>query len=321
MKIGVFSVLFGKLSFPKMLEKVSELGLDCVEIGTGAYPGSAHCDVEKLLASKSAARDYLQQVRDAGLFISGLSCSGNPIHPDVKIAREHHTTFEGTVRLARQLEVPVVNVLSGCPGDSPNAKCPNWITSAWPPDYPKFLEWQWSKVVIPYWRKAAAFAKKHGIEKIAVEMHPGFVVYNPETALKLREHVGETIGVNLDPSHLFWLGIDIPAAIRAFGPAIFHVHAKDTFIDRTNVANNGMLDAKPYQDLRNRAWTFRSVGWGHGLDCWREIASALRIAGYDYVMSIEHEDPLASIDEGLQHAVQTLRAATLKQPAAEIWWA
>src|SRR5882672_7599373 len=105
MKIVVFSVLFGKLSFPKMLERVSELGLDCVEIGTGAYPGSAHCDVERLLASKSAARDYLRQIRDAGLFISALSCQRNPIHPNAKIAREHHTAFERTVRLAKQLEV------------------------------------------------------------------------------------------------------------------------------------------------------------------------------------------------------------------------
>jgi sugar phosphate isomerase/epimerase len=321
MKIGVFTVLFGKLPFEQMLTKVASFGLDCVEIGTGAYPGNSHCEVETLLTSKRAARDYLKRIQDAGLFISALSCSGNPIHPNKQVAREHHAAFEGTVRLARQLEVPIINVLSGCPGDSPNARCPNWITCAWPPEYPKYLEWQWQEVVIPYWKKAAAFANRNGIKKLAVEMHPGFVVYNPETALKLRKEVGDTIGVNLDPSHLFWLGVDIPTAIRAFGPAVFHLHAKDTFVDRRNVAENGCLDGKPYGQISRRAWTFRSVGWGHDLACWREIASALRLVGYDYVLSIEHEDPLASVDEGLRHAVDTLRAATLQEPAAEMWWA
>ena len=321
MRIGVFSVLFAKLPFEQMLSKVAGFGLDCVEIGTGAYPGQSHCEVEKLLGSKSAARDYLKRVRGAGLFISALSCPGNPIHPDRKIAREHHAAFERTVRLARQLEVPIINVLSGCPGDSPQAKCPNWITCAWPPEYPKYLEWQWREVVVPYWKKAAALANRHGIKKIAVEMHPGFVVYNPETALQLRERVGETIGVNLDPSHLFWLGVDIPTAIRAFGSAIFHLHAKDTAIDARNVAQNGCLDAKPYAQMAQRAWTFRSVGWGHDVGCWRQITSALRMVGYDYVLSIEHEDALASVDEGLRHAVETLRSATLKEPAAEMWWA
>jgi len=321
MKIGVFTVLFAKLPFERMLEKVASFGLDCVEIGTGGYPGNAHCDVAKLLASRSTARDYRKKIQDAGLFISALSCSGNPIHPDKAIAAEHHLAFERTVRLAQQLEVPVVNVLSGCPGDSARAQCPNWITCAWPPEYPRCLQWQWEKVVVPYWKKAAAFARRHGIIKIAVEMHPGFVVYNPETAMRLRDAVGQTIGVNLDPSHLFWLGVDIPTAIRRFDQAIFHLHAKDTFIDPRNVAENGCLDSKPYRDIARRAWTFRSVGWGHDLACWRQITSALRSVDYDYVLSIEHEDALASVDEGLRHAVETLRAAAFKEPAAEMWWA
>jgi sugar phosphate isomerase/epimerase len=321
MKLGVFTVLFANLPFGRMLEKVRGFGLDCIELGTGGYPGNPHCDVEALLGSRGKCAAYLKQISEAGLRISALSCSGNPIHPDRRLAREHHLDFERTVRLAARLEVPVINVLSGCPGDTPRAKCPNWITCAWPPDYPKYLAWQWTEVVIPYWRKAAAFAERNGVGRIAVEMHPGFVVYNPETALKLREAVGEVVGVNLDPSHLFWLGVDVPAAIRRFGAAIFHVHAKDTFVDRRNVAANGFLDAKPYGDLQNRAWTFRSVGWGHDLSVWREIVSALRMAGYDYVLSIEHEDALASVDEGLGHAKKFLDDCLLAQPPARMWWA
>jgi sugar phosphate isomerase/epimerase len=149
------------------------------------------------------------------------------------------------------------------------------------------------------------------------------VVYNPETALKLREAAGETIGVNMDPSHLFWQGIDVPTAIRRFGQAgaLFHVHAKDTFIDPRNMGENGCLDAKPYTQMRDRSWYFRSVGWGNDLLQWRQIVSALRLAGYDYVLSIEHEDGLASVDEGLRYAVEFLRQVLLREAPAEMWWA
>lgn len=200
---------------------------------------------------------------------------------------------------------------------------PNWVTCAWPPEYPKVLEWQWNEAAIPYWREAAALAQAHGGKRIAVEMHPGFLVYNPETALKLRAAVGELLGVNLDPSHLFWQGIDIPAAIRAFASAgaLFHLHAKDVFIDKSNAAANGCLDAKPYRRISERSWTFRSVGWGHDAACWKEIISALRTAAYDGALSIEHEDALASVDEWLRQSVDFLRSIVLREPPTEMWWA
>ena len=321
MKLGVFTVLFGKLPFEAMLRKVAGFGLVCVELGTGAYPGSAHCDVERLLESKSAAREYLKRIRDAGLFISALSCPGNPIHPDKKIARQHHEAFERTVRLARQLEVPVINVLSGCPGDSPRAKCPNWITCAWPPEYPECLEWQWSQVVVPYWKAAAAFANRHGIKRIAVEMHPGFVVYNPETMLRLREAAGVAVGCNFDPSHMFWQGIDPCAAVRKLGDAVFHVHAKDTRLYDVNIKINGVLDAKPYSDEKNRSWIFRTVGYGHDADFWCDFVSTLQMVGYDDVLSIEHEDSLMSVDEGLSKAAAFLNQIVIKEKLKEMWWA
>ena len=320
MKLGVFTVVFGNLGFEAMLEKVRETGLDCVEIGTGAYPGNAHCDAEALLADPARLAGYRRAIESAGLFISALACQGNPLHPNKSISAEHRRAFELTVRLAERLEVPVVNLLSGCPGDSPDARYPNWCHFAWPPDFPELWNWQWNEIAIPYWREAAAFANAHGIHKLAIEMHPGFLVYNPETALKLREAVGESIGVNLDPSHLFWCGVDIPTAVHSLAGTIFHCHAKDCLVDARNVGRNGCLDGKPYADVGNRSWTFRTVGWGHGLDLWRSITSALRATGYDYVLSIEHEDPLASRDEGLRHAVRFLREAMFREPAREMWW-
>jgi len=319
MKLGVFTALFAGLSLDHVIEKVTAAGLDAVEIGTGAYPGASHIDVDGLLASKAKARDYRQKIADAGLMISALSCHGNPLHPDKAFAKDHDDVFRKTVRLAELLEIPVVITFSGCPGDSDQSKYPNWITSPWPPDHLKVLEWQWEKKVIPYWTKAAAFAKDRGI-KVALEAHPNFVVYNVETALKLRHAVGNTIGVNFDPSHFFWQGVDVPAAIRALGPAIYHFHAKDVAVDPSNVRVNGIIDPKSYAHMNERAWLFRTVGWGHGASDWAAIMSALRLVGYDYVVSIEHEDALASVDEGLLNAVRFLQPLILREQPVEAWW-
>ena len=112
----------------------------------------------------------------------------------------------------------------------------------------------------------------------------------------------------------------MPAAIRALGDAIFHVHAKDVALDPHNVAVNGVIDTKTYRRMAERSWLFRSVGWGHDELEWKRIVSALRLAGYDYVMSIEHEDALASIDEGLRAAVDLLSRVILTEPPVDAWW-
>jgi sugar phosphate isomerase/epimerase len=218
------------------------------------------------------------------------------------------------------MEVPVVNLFSGCPGAAENAKYPNWVTCSWPDDFSEILNWQWEEKVIPYWQEAGAFAEKAGV-KLAIEMHPGFVVYNPATLLRLRAAVGPVIGANYDPSHLFWQGIDPVASIHYLAGAIYHIHAKDTYMDQRNIAVNGVLDIKPYNKLPQRSWYFRTVGYGHDQLAWRALVSALRITGYDYVLSIEHEDPLASTEEGLIKAVNFLKDVLLAEQPAEMGWA
>ena len=320
MRLGVFTPVFGKRTFEQMLESVAALEhVTAIELGTGAWPGSDHLDLDGLLASAAKARAYRKRIAEAGLTISALSCHGNPIHPDAATARAYDVTFRKTVRLAERLEVPVVVTFSGCPGDCLGARHPNWVTTPWPPEYLEILDWQWTRRVIPYWTDAAAFAAKRGI-KVALEAHPGFVVYNVETALKLRAAVGPNLGVNFDPSHMYWQGVDVPAAIRALGDAIFHVHAKDVAIDARNTGINGVLDVKSYSRMRERSWLFRSVGWGHDELEWKRIVSALRLVGYDYVMSIEHEDALASVDEGLRAAVGLLNRVLLTEPPVDAWW-
>jgi sugar phosphate isomerase/epimerase len=322
MKLGVFTVLYGRLPFEEALDKLAGLGVEAVEIGTGNYPGDAHCKPDELLGDQDRARRFLKAVESRGMVISALSQHGNPLHPQEERARKDHNTWRKTVQLAEALEVPVVNAFSGCPGDGEGSRFPNWVTCPWPEDFLEILDWQWNQKVIPYWTEQAAFATDHGV-KIGFEMHPGFVVYNPETLLRLREACGEAVGANLDPSHLFWQGIDATEAIRELGTAgaIFHMHAKDTWVDPHNTRRNGVLDTKHYERLLDRSWVFRTVGYGQGEKVWRDIVSALRAVGYDYVLSIEHEDGYMSIDEGLRKGIELLQAILLKEQPAEMWWA
>jgi sugar phosphate isomerase/epimerase len=319
-KVGVFTVLFQDMELEPMLDHVASLGLEAVELGTGNYPGNAHCDPDELLGDASK---LLRAVEQRGLAISALSCHGNPLHPDTEVARRSHETWRKTARLAVELGVPVVNCFSGCPGDGPAATKPNWVTCAWPPDFLEVLEWQWNEVAIPYWQEEAAFARGLGLDRIGFELHPGFLAYNPETLLRLREAAGPEIGANVDPSHLVWQGIDPLEAVRELGRAgaIFHVHAKDTYLDGGNIRRNGVLDTKHYSRYAERSWSFRTVGYGSDAKFWRDFVSMLRTVGYDYVLSIEHEDGLASPAEGLAKAVALLRDTVFAEPPAELWWA
>jgi len=310
-KLGVFTVVLGQLPLADALDRVLALGLDAVEIGTGNYPGDSHL--------VPALR---REVESRGLEISALSCHGNPLHPDADFAKQSHETWQRTAQLAAELDVQTVVCFSGCPGDGPTAAQPNWVTCAWPPEYLEILEWQWNERAIPYWTEQAAFARETGV-RVAIEPHPGFLVYNPETALRLRDACGPEIGVNFDPSHFVWQGIDPLLAVREIGAAgaIFHVHAKDVYVDPHNRARNGVLDTKHYGRFSERSWSFRSVGYGQGEQFWRDFVSALRMAGYDGVLSIEHEDGLASVEEGLAKAVEVLKAAVLRELPADMWWA
>jgi sugar phosphate isomerase/epimerase len=321
MKIGVFTNLLGSLKLEQVLDYLAGLGVETVEIGVGAYCGQAHCNPDELLASDQKAKEFLKAIQSRGLQISSLSVHGNPIHPDKAIATAHDADYRKCVRLAQKLEVPVVTTFSGCPGGAPGDKQPNWVTCAWPPDYLDILEYQWKDVVIPYWTEAATFARTHGITRIALEMHPGFVVYNPETLLKLNRAAGAEIGANFDPSHLIWQGIDPCAAVRALNGIVWHVHAKDTGMQAWNSNVNGVLDTKHYSDEINRSWIFRTVGFGKPRQFWSDFMAALRMIGYDGALSIEHEDSLLSPQEGLEKAIEFLKTIVPKQPKGKVTWA
>ena len=322
MRLSVFNPILGDRPFGEAMKYLASSGVQAVEIGCGGFPGKAHCDPAVLLHDEVKRAEFQQILADNGLTIAALSVHGNPVHPAKEIAKGFQEDFTGAVLLAEKLGVKRLVAFSGCPGGSPEDKTPNWVTCAWPEDYRRILDYQWNQVLIPYWREATAFAAAHGVEKIALEMHPGFCVYNPETLMRLREAVGPLIGANLDPSHLFWQGIDPVAAIRCLGEAIYFVHAKDTKIDAYKVAVNGVLDTKGMDRLGERGWDFRTVGYGHGYPVWKDIISALRLAGYDDVLSIEHEDSLMTPNEGLQKAIAFLKEVMIFEGSnANAFWA
>ena len=317
MKIGVFTVLFQDSPFEEALDRAVAAGVTAVEIGTGGYPGSHHCPVEELLASESKRQAYMEAITSRGLILSALSVHNNPVHPHKETA---DSVLRNAILLAQLLDVPVVNGFSGLPAGAPGDSMPNWVTCPWPPHFLEILDYQWNEVAIPYWQGAGKFAADHGI-KIAFEMHPGMLVYNVETMLRMREATGPAIGCNFDPSHLFWNGVDAVAAIRKLGDAIYHVHGKDCYVDQLNISVNGCNDNKPYDQIADRAWTFRSIGYGHGASTWKDIISALRLVGYDYVISIEHEDALMSTAEGLGRGVAMLKDVTIFEQPGEMFWA
>ncbi len=321
MKLGVFTTLLSNLPFEEALKYFKSLGIEMVEIGCGGYPGNAHANPDELLENSAKLEDFKALVKNYDVEISALSCHGNPVHPNKQIAAEFDRTIRQTILLAEKLGIHQINTFSGCPGDYEGAKYPNWVTCPWPDDFGTILNWQWNEVLIPYWKNTVAFAKNHGVDKIAFELHPGFCVYNTESMLKIRNAVGPEIGANLDPSHLIWQGMEPVAVIRALGDAIFHFHAKDTKVDKYNTAVNGVLDTKPYSDEINRSWIFRSLGYGNDYSYWKDIISNLRMVGYDYALSIEHEDSLMSQNEGLEKAVEFLKGVLIKENPAEMWWA
>ena len=321
MKLSVLANLYHDKTLDETLQVLTSLGVHTVELGAGGYPGTVQCNPAELLADEKKLAEFVATLKKYDVTVCALAAHGNALHPNAEIAKSFDTDFRNAVLLAEKLGVDTVITFSGCPGDHDGAKYPNWVTCPWPEDFLAILDWQWNEKLIPYWKEAGAFAESHGVSHIAFEMHPGFCVYNPETLLKLRAAVGPVIGANFDPSHLIWQGMDPVAAIRELAGAIYHVHAKDTKIDKYNTAKNGVLDTKHYGDELHRSWIFRTVGYGNGETYWRDLVSNLRLCGYDRVLSIEHEDSLMTLDEGLKKAIEFLNGIiiTEEKPTSMAW--
>jgi len=311
MKIGMITDSLGALSFDEMLAASSELGLETLEFACGNWSSAPHIDLGAMLASDGARRDFVAKVRGHGLSIAALNCSGNPLHPGAKGAEHHRVTLD-TIKLASLVGIDRVVMMSGLPGGPGDAN-PNWIITDWPPECLDILEYQWKDKLIPYWRDLVAYANNLGIRKLCLELHGHQAVYNVNTLMRLREAVGETVGANYDPSHPMWMNADPLAAVRALGPAIYYVHAKDTRVEPVPAGIDGTLEARAGGRIAERSWNYITLGYGHGETWWRQFCTALKLAGYDDVLSIEHEDMMMSPMDGMRKSVELLRRVAINQ--------
>ena len=319
MRIGVVSSIYMDRPLDQALDRISEAGLRTVEIGAAGNFPKVHCDAGALLADEGLYRRFAEVITRREFEVSALAIHGNPLHPDEAISGLWGKDYRDACRLAERLGVGRLTLMAGLPGAGPADKHPNWIVYPFPAAFTEALRWQWEERVLPYWTEAGRIATDHGL-RLCFEMHPNDVVFNPATLLRLREAVGPVIGCNLDPAHLFWQGIDVIEAIWHLGPAIYHVHAKDTAMHEHISRVDGVLDPKPFAQGNQRSWLFRTLGYGHDLKFWKEFASTLRLVGYDDVISIEHVDALLSADEGFGRAIALLREVLMFEKTTKLWW-
>ena len=326
MKIGIFTALFHDRPIEEALDYIAGAGIQAVEFGGGAYPGARHLEDLGGVAGADRGRGQAQTVaadaRQPGSGADGHLGPRQPHPPQQRPSRKSITRRSAMRFCWRKNWASAWSTVSAAARPGRAARIPNWVTCPWPDEFRDILEYQWNEVAIPYWKEQDAFLKQHNV-KFAIEAHPGFVVYNPETVIKLRQAAGDNIGCNFDPSHFWWQGIDPLAAVRYLlkEGAVFHVHAKDTRIDTTNSGINGNLDVKSYGAIAERSWVFRSVGYGHPQAWWNDFVTTLRMGGYDWVLSIEHEDGMMSNKEGLTKALQTLEIAVVKEKPGAMFWA
>ena len=321
MDVGVLTVPLGDQSRESAFGYLADLGVGAVELGCGGYPGQGHLDRETLLTDPDARADLRTDLDEYDLRVSALATHNNPLHPDDERASEADTELREAIELADVLDIGTVTCFSGLPAGGPNDEVPNWVTAPWPGEHADAHEYQW-EVATDYWRDLAEHAAEHEVD-VAIEMHPNMLVYEPSGMLELRDRTNDRIGANFDPSHLYWQGIEITDAIRLLGAhdAIHHFHAKDTRVYDAQARTNGVLDMTPYDEVADRSWIFRSVGYGHGEDHWRDIVSTLRMVGYDGALSIEHEDALTSASEGLEKGIELLQRVIFEDRPGEAFWA
>jgi sugar phosphate isomerase/epimerase len=320
MHLGAISTVFVNRPLRKAARRMHELDLKAIEIGAGGFFPKTHCDPARLIADPAALDSFRATLAEFEMEISAIAMHGEPLSPNPVIAETYDREFRQACVLAQKLDVNRITLVAGLPEARPGDKAPNWILFSFPPRNLEMYTWQWEQRLIPYWKEHGKIAEDHGL-RLCFEMHPGDMVYNPETLLRLRDSVGPVAGCLLDPSHLFWQGMDVIEVVRVLEGCIYHVHAKDLLVDRHVARVNGVLDPKDFFQLnKNRSWNFRTVGYGHSGKFWRTFISTLRLIGYDDVLSIETEDPLTEPEESLGLSAAFLSKILLRKAPVPLWF-
>jgi sugar phosphate isomerase/epimerase len=331
MKLGAYTACLHDRSLDETLKILGELGLTSAEINTGGFIDAPHIPIDDILASTGAAQDYLGRYQQAGITLTGLNVNGNPLNPEPLVGPKHAADLHRTIEVAAVLGVKRVVTMSGLPGADATARHANWVVNPWDSQWSDVLDYQWNQVAIPFWKDIQARAAAADV-RVCIEMHPHNIVFNPPTLQRLVEQTNAThVGAEMDPSHLFWQGIDPVAAVKHLGSLVFHAAAKDTRINADNVRLYGVLDdrfartpadANPVnlggkntlnQWPQNPSWQFVAVGRGHGVDdFWVPFLQALHAIDPDMAVNIEHEDTELDQVEGLRLAAENLIAAGQK---------
>lgn len=282
-----------------------------LEIGAGGYSPAPHCDAAGLLSDGGRLRAWRATLEDAGLAVSALNVSGNPLHPDPDVAARHDRDLRNAIRLGAALGVDRIVAMSGCPAASAADRgAPHFSGGGWLPDLEGIAERQWHDRVAPYWSEMSELAKReHPGLVICFELHPGTYVYNVHTFTLIKQ-LGSNLGVNLDPSHFFWQSMDPLLIVQALGQSIGHVHGKDTTLNAHALALNGVLDNRWPHPADEMPWNFATVGRGHDARWWGRFVSALRDQGFAGTISIEYEDPFVPVEDSVLESARLLASLT-----------
>jgi sugar phosphate isomerase/epimerase len=327
MKLGVYTAVLHDRPLPDALDVIAELGLDAAEVNAGGFLPPVHIPIDDILASQAAREDYLAVFDEKGVSLAGLNANGNPLHPNPAIGPKHADDLRRAIKAAGLLGQTRVVTMSGLPGGEPGATVPNWVVNAWNSGSLDVLDYQWDDVAVPFWREINALAADNGVT-VAIEMHPQNIVFNPPTLKRLVEKVEAThVGAEMDPSHLFWQGIDPVLAVRSLGGLVYNAAAKDTRINEAAKVN-GVLDDRFERVApddpgavslggrytlsrwpKQSSWDFVAVGRGHDVAWWTDFLTALAEVDPDMAVNIEHEDQELDQLEGLRSAAETLKTA------------
>jgi sugar phosphate isomerase/epimerase len=337
MKLGAYTACLHDKPIAETLTILRDLGLDSAEINSGGFLPAPHLPVAEVRASKDARDEYLDLFTSTGVTLTALNCNGNPLHPDSEVGQKHAQDLRDAISLAALLGVKRVVTMSGLPAAHAGGRAPSWTVLPWDSVYLDARDYQWQEVAIPFWKDINARARDVDV-KVCIEMHPHNVVYNPATMERLASEINAThVGAEMDPSHLFWQGIDPIAALERLGDLVYNAAAKDTRINpaarvngvlddrfgRVSPGDRGAVSLGGRYTLsrwpKDSSWDFVAVGRGHDVAFWGEFLQALHRIDPNMAVNIEHEDQELDQMEGLRHAADTLLlAASALKPASRV---
>jgi sugar phosphate isomerase/epimerase len=318
MRAGVYSDSLPQLGRRELFAWCATRGVSDIELGVGAWGPWPRPHLDFAVIGDQAERDRLAgELHEHALTLSAVNAAGNLLHPERGRRADAQARLWAAVELAVALGVERVITMSGCPagaGGGTLGVFPCWATAC---DDEKLFAWQIEHELGPFWRETSdRLARVAPRVRICLELHPGVSIFNAEGFRALVPYIQSNVGLNFDPSHFWWQGIDPLTVIEELGSRIGHAHGKDTLLYPERIRRKGVLHFSPPAEPRDAPWHFAPVGEGHDDQTWAALFAALRRAGYDGVISVEHEDPRYDGIEGTERSLAGIRRALAMSEAS-----